>query len=400
MGIVIMPRALVLVANPGSASRKYALYEGDVCLANIHFEQEDSAIVYTLDAPNTKRIHEKAHISHVTFAATKLVKILQQYAVLLPGDTIRAIGLRVVAPASFFQAHRILNARAIEFLKELEPRASLHISATLQEVELLGSQFPGVRIVGASDSAFHRTKPDVASTYGIAQKDAKRLDIWRFGYHGLSVASVVSTMHQHKIKCKKLIVCHLGSGASITAIKDGKSVDTSMGYSPLEGLVMATRTGSIDPTATEALAKGMHLSEYELQLYLNTKSGLVGVSGNSSDIRVLLELEKQGNEQAKLALQLYVYRIQQTLGQMAASLNGLDCLVFTGTVGARSAEIRKRIVRNTSYLGVSLDATANRAATDETVPVVELHAQDSRVPVYVVIANEAASILEAIRTTR
>lgn len=394
-----MLRKLTLIANPGSASRKYALYrstdEGDECLAELHFEKGEDRVIYTLSLAGKAQKPVDAGINHLAFSATKLPIILQQNNIVDDSAFVDAIGLRVVAPASFFQTHQLLNKRAIEYLRELEPRAELHIGATLQEAELLNATFPGARIVGVSDSAFHAHKPVHANTYGISQKDAKKYDIWRFGYHGLSATAVVETLKDTKRLPKRLVLCHLGSGASITAVKDGKSIDNTMGYSPLEGLVMSTRSGTIDPTAAAVLAEKNKLDPYGLQLYLNFKSGLLGLSEVSDDIRSLLELEEQGHDGAALALRVYVYKVQQAIGQMAASLGGVDGLVFTGTVGERSAVIRHRIIKNMLFLGLSIDSATN-ARTIAPATLTKISQDRHPAPVLVVPSNESHAILHAV----
>ncbi len=356
-----MAKKLVLVSNPGSASRKYALYENDALVAGLHFEHRDGRIIYTVSVSDNSDITNDAELSNLAFAATKVVNILRTNGLFSDGDKVGCIGLRIVAPSTFFQTHRLLNKTSMDHLKELEPRASLHISGTLQETELLRDAFPGVPIWGISDSAFHSTKPLISHSYAISQRIAEEHDIWRFGYHGLSVGSVVKKLKAADKLPKRLIVCHLGSGASVTAVLDGKSYNTTMGYSPLEGLMMSTRTGNIDPAATEAIRNGLNITEDKLQILLNTRSGLLGVSGLSDDVRELLELEKSNNIDAKLALEMYIDRAQQGIGQMVAALGGVDSLVFTGTIGVRSPELRKRVASKLLYLGLTLDSKENHA---------------------------------------
>lgn len=384
-------KKLTLIANPGSASRKYALYDDRTLLASVHFETLGKKVVYSYWSLEKSIELEDAKISHLAFAATKLKDLLSKNLSIDTKD-IGAIGIRVVAPSSYFQKSCLLTGRSIELLEELEPRASLHISATLQEIKLLGAEFPAAKIVGASDSAFHAGKPAYAAGYGISAIDAKKLDIQRYGYHGLSVASTVSTLRLAKKLPARLIVCHLGSGVSVTAVKNGKSIDNTMGYSPLEGPVMATRSGSIDPTATQVIKKQLSLDEEGLQLYLNHRSGLKGISGASDDIRELLEAEKKGSEPAKLALKMYVYRIQQAIGQMVAALGGVDAIVFTGTVGERSAEMRRRIASKLLYLGIALDPKSNHDLA-AAIDVVSISPEHHPANLYVVPANEASQIL-------
>lgn len=385
--------SLTLVANPGSASRKYALYSGDKCLIKIHFELLDGKVVYTALTDSEYQTPKSADISHLTFAGSKVFSILQSHGLLSEKDQIKTIALRVVAPSSYFQQDRVLNKQAIDKLASLEPRALLHINASLQEAHLLKQAFLEATLLGVSDSAFHHTMPSHASGYALPFKDTDKLDIKRFGYHGLSAESVVKVLRSKDKLPLRLVICHLGSGASITAVKSGKSLDTTMGYSPLEGLMMSTRSGSIDVTAAQVLQDELKLSGQGLQEYLNHKSGLLGVSGASADIKVLLELERDGDSRAKLALDMYIYRVQQAIGQMAAALGGVDTLVFTGTVGERSAQVRQRITEHLMFLGLQLDPKINHGLK-EPKELTQVSPASHPAKVYVVSANEYSVIVE------
>jgi acetate kinase len=356
--------ALTLVVNPGSSSRKYSLFAGENCLAKIHFEHLGEKIVYSTEQNSEISAPSEVNISHLTFASSKVLTIFKSLGLLESTDQIQKIALRVVAPSSYFQQDRLIDGETLKKLEALEPRALLHINADLQEIHSLKKQFAGAKIIGVSDSAFHTAIPDSSANYGLPLKDAEKLDIKRFGYHGLSVESAVAKLKKADRLAKRVVVCHLGSGASITALRNGKSVHTTMGYSPLEGLLMATRSGDVDITAVQVLQKGLGLDNHQLQSYLNEKSGLLGVSGVSSDIRELLKSEGFGNPHAKLALKMYVLRIQKAIGAASAVLGGLDTLVFTGVVGERSYEIRKRVVSKLMFLGLTLDAQANHQTVE------------------------------------
>lgn len=384
--------SLNLVANPGSASRKYALHNGDKCLIKIHFEAIDVKIIYTAETNGKQQPPESVDISHLTFAGSKVFSILQSHGLLRTNDQIKTIALRIVAPSSYFQQDRVLSRQVIDKLASLEPRALLHINASLQEAHLLKQAFPEATLLGISDSAFHHTMPDHASGYALPFKDTNKLDIKRFGYHGLSAESVVKVLRSKDKLPLRLVICHLGSGASITAVKSGKSIDTTMGYSPLEGLMMSTRSGSIDVTAAQVLQDKLKLSSQDLQEYLNHKSGLLGVSGTSADIKVLLELERDGDSKAKLALDMYIYRAQQAIGQMAAALGGLDALVFTGTVGERSAQIRRRVTEHLMFLGLQLDPKINHGLK-EPKELTQISPASHPAKVYVVPADEYSVIV-------
>lgn len=223
--------------------------------------------------------------------------------------------------------------------------------------EIFGEDKP---IIGVSDSAFHATIPEQAKLYAIPIEDSRRFGIRRFGYHGISVQSVIGrTAGLLGRMPEKVIVCHLGGGASITAVKNGQSIDTSMGFTPLEGLVMATRVGDIDAGTVLYLSEKLNKNQKELEAYFNNNCGLLGLSGKSDDIRELLVNEKNGDLDSKLALQIYVNRIKQYIGRMAAVLGGVDLLIFAGTVGERSFIMRERICDNLKFLGIELDEEMN-----------------------------------------
>lgn len=355
-----MASELILVSNPGSASRKYALYKKQELLALLHFEYKEGLVSYSLQRPGQVVVEEATDMSHLTFAATKINEIFLKHAIYSKSEEVGAIGLRVVAPSSYFQSHRVLDKKAVKHLRDLQNQAMLHINATLQEYELLSNIYKNTPIIGASDSNFHSTMPEHNKSYAIPQDIAKKLDVWRYGYHGLSVSSVVKQLKKEGQIRKKIIVCHLGSGVSVTALLHGKTINTTMGFSPLEGTMMATRSGNIDPTAVQTLRKGLGLTYDKMQQFLNLQSGLTGVSGSSGDVRELLKSESSGDRQAKLALDMYVAHVQQSIGSMVAALGGIESLVFTGTVGQRSSQMRTRICTNLRYLGLYIDPTKNR----------------------------------------
>jgi len=384
-----MSLPLLLVANPGSASRKYALFEGSRQLAKLHFEHRDKQIVCTLDYDGT---HENVpvQITRLEDAANQIVPLLEARRLLSGDQQLAAIGLRIVAPGSYFLSDHVIDDEFVSRLQAAHDQAPLHIDATLVELDTLRRHFPREQIIGISDSAFHITKPERAWNYGIPLATADAHDIKRFGYHGLSVASVVrQTLLPHKV-----IVCHLGSGASITAVHAEKSIDTTMGYSPLEGLIMSTRSGSLDASATRVLKKVEHLNDDELEVYLNHRSGLLGLGG-SGDVRELLGREETGDPRATLALDTFVYSVQKGIGAMVAALNGVDALVFTGTIGERSALLRARIIDRMTYLGFELDATANTVSNPRGV--IQVHATHSK-PILVIPTQEEQEMAQHMLT--
>ena len=384
---------LILVANPGSASRKYGLYRGDIVIADLHFEWENDKVICTVQTEND-RFAEPIGVHHLDHVISHVEAMLLRSAALRHGDKIDGIGLRLVAPSSYFLGNHHLTPSVVEKLRDLERVAPLHIGIVLKEFTALKAEFKGVPIYGISDSGFHASKPDYAWNYGISLEDADAYEIKRYGYHGLSVQSAIHHLKRHDKLANKIVLAHLGSGGSVTALHGGKSLDNTMGYSPLEGLVMATRSGSIDYSATRALQISKGLSDEEMETYLNHESGLKGI-GNSPDIRELRMREQAGDDRARLALATYVYSVQKGIAQMTAALGGIDALVFTGTVGERSAVIRERIVNRLHYLDFTLDHRTNTACTNPLGLEVVSSLATSK-PIYVVHADEAAEIAKQV----
>ena len=385
---------LILVANPGSASRKYALFRGDNQVASLHFEYDGGQVVCGIEASDAS-LHLTPDIPAVSQAASVLLPLLRQHH-LLGDEHPAAIGLRVVAPTGFFLSDHVFDETVVRRLQTMHERVPIHIDAVLKEYQELHDIFDGVPIVGVSDSAFHATKPDFAWNYGLPLADSDRLEIKRFGYHGLSAASVVRVLHDHDKLPPKVIVCHLGSGASVTAVWHGKSRDTTTGYSPLEGVVMSTRSGSFDPSVLTVLRRELGCSDVELETYLNEQSGLLGLSGSSADIRELLAREADGDHFAHLALETYLFSVHKAIGQMSAVLGGVDLLMFTGTVGERSPSIRARVLSPFHYLDLALDHHSNAQCT-APVELTCISRLAHSCPIFVVPANEAAEIARHTR---
>ncbi len=384
---------LVLVANPGSASRKYALFEDGKLRAEIRFEMVGHQLVYRLI---DDKIGDKldAGFEDIAKSAGHVAKLFQQHDVLKPGEQVERIGLRVVAPGAYFLEHRTVDDEFVSRLEDAAARAPIHIAATLQELHSLRQQFPHAPVVGVSDSAFHAGKPGYAWNYGIPLEDADRFDIKRFGYHGLSAASVIRQLKAAHKLTPRLVICHLGSGASVTAVHGGKSADNTMGYSPLEGLVMSTRSGTIDLLAVHTLKNALNLDDKGIESYLNNQSGLRGLGG-SADIPELLEREANGDERAKLALDTYIYNLQKAVGQMAGAIGGVDLLVLTGTVAERSSVVRERLSERLHYLDFILDKHTNQDC-DGPQELTLISKLTHSKPIFVVPALEAEEIAREV----
>ena len=385
-----MGTQLTLVVNPGSSSRKYGLYSNGDQVAAIHVEHGEGGLRATVIADGVVH-HPEIHFAAIAHTTEHLLGLLKQYGIIQSLNDITHCVLRVVAPTGYFLQHRLLTNEAIKRLQDLSQKAPLHITATLQEIHILQKILPGVPIIGISDSAFHAQKPDRAWNYGLPIHDSDAHEIKRFGYHGISASAVVHALHEAQKLPRRLIVCHLGSGASVTAINNGKSIDNTMGYTPLEGLMMATRSGSLDAGAYAALKHDLHFTDAHMQQYLNTQSGLLGLSSVSENVKTVLEAEAQGNSAAGLALETYVYDIQKAIGQMMSALQGADAIVFTGTVGERAAAIRERVMSAFHFADFYLDAKTNDTVIlPHKITCISKLAQSK--PVFVVPATESAEM--------
>ncbi|MDR1300640.1 MAG: hypothetical protein LBK50_02940 [Candidatus Nomurabacteria bacterium] len=383
--------ALILVANPGSASRKYALYQGGALRGSLHFEFENGQVVCTVNK-NSRRRRIKTGVKNFNLAIKYLISLLYKSRLLNPSEDIDAIGIRVVAAGKFFTGDHLVNEVFIKELEKARETAPLHIQTIMDEVRELFKVFKTTEIVAVSDSAFHANRPERTMNYAISAKLAKRFDIKRWGYHGISMSSVVSTLRSDKRyhKLDKVVVAHLGSGCSITGLKNWQSFDTSMGYSPLEGLMSSTRSGSIDVVAALKIKKAFKMNDAQLEVLLNKGSGLLAVSEKSDDIRTLQKLAKTGNEKAELALEMFVYRAVSEIGRMITAVGGVYALVFTGTVGERSFIIRDQIIDGLRFLGFRLAEKVNLSTVDPE-NVVEVSTRKSPL-ILVVPTNENAEI--------
>jgi len=380
-----------LIVNRGSASEKYAVYTKEKCLAFLHLEKTDQCndFVSTLYINNNKVeecITKKEFNNSLNYALGLFIK----NGVLVDKKEIIGIGIRIVAPGEYFQKDKIIDKIYEKEIKKVIQDAPLHILPTYEAIRDLRKMFKSVSIIGVSDSSFHITSPAKAKYYAIPFSDSEENRIQRFGYHGISVKSVINSLQVSQDRLpERIIVCHIGGGVSLTAIKDGQSVENSMGFTPLEGAMMATRGGDIDPGAIAFLSDNLGLRGQKLVNYLNKNCGLLGVSGKSSDIRDLIKLESEGEARAKLALEMFVYRIQKYIGAYFVVLGGLDTIIFTATVGERSFIIRERICNGLESLGVKIDKTVNNQS--EGVEA-DISAPDSLIKVLVRITSEMDQI--------
>ena len=385
----------VLVINCGSSSLKFQLInsESEAVLAKGLCERIgiDGRLTYQ-PAGGEKNVSEKAMPTHteaiqfvidaLTDADTGVVKSL---------DEIGAVGHRVVHGGEKFAKYVVVTPEVKAAIAECNDLAPLHNPANLIGIEACESLMPGTPQVVVFDTAFHQTMPEKAYMYGIPYEYYEKYKVRRYGFHGTShsfVSKRVAEIVGKPYNATKTIVCHLGNGASVSAVLNGESVDTSMGLTPLEGLVMGTRSGDIDPAIMEFIAKKENLDIAGIMNVLNKKSGVEGVSGVSSDFRDLEAAAKAGNKRAELAIDVFAYRVAKYVGAYTAAMNGVDNIVFTAGIGENCALVRTKVCSYLGYLGITIDEEANGKRGEEIV----ISTPDSKVKVLVVPTNEELAI--------
>ena len=385
----------VLVINCGSSSLKYQLIDSDTeaVLAKGLCERIgiDGRLVYQ-KAGNDKEITEASMPTHkeaiqmvleaLTNEKTGAIKSLAE---------VNAIGHRIVHGGEKFASSAIITDEMIKAVEECNALAPLHNPANLIGIRVCSELMPNVPQVGVFDTAFHQTMPAKAYLYGLPIEYYKNYKVRRYGFHGTSHSFVSKRAVEFLGLDKdnsKVIVCHLGNGSSISAVQNGKCVDTTMGLTPLEGVVMGTRSGSIDPAIVEYIAKKENLDLAGVMNVLNKKSGLQGMSGVSSDMRDLRAAAAEGNEDAKNAIEVLCYGIAKYVGGYVAAMNGVDAIVFTAGIGENVGMIREKVCSYLGFLGVTIDAKANEAMGEEVV----ISGADSKVKVAVIPTNEELAI--------
>lgn len=385
----------VLVINCGSSSLKFQLInsESEQVLAKGLCERIgiDGRLTYQ-PAGGEKNVSDKEMPTHteaiqfvidaLTDAETGVVKSL---------DEIGAVGHRVVHGGEKFTSSVVITDEVKAAIEECNDLAPLHNPANLIGINACQSLMPNTPMVAVFDTAFHQTMPEKAYMYGLPYEYYEKYKVRRYGFHGTSHSFV--SKRAAELACKpydqvKTIVCHLGNGASICAVENGKSVDTSMGLTPLEGLVMGTRSGDIDPAIMEFLAKKEGLDIAGLMNVLNKKSGVEGISGVSSDFRDLDNAAAEGNKRAQIALDVFAYRVAKYVGSYTASMNGVDVIAFTAGIGENAPNVREMVCGYLGYLGIEIDKEANGKRGQE----ITISTPDSKVKVMVIPTNEELAI--------
>lgn len=386
----------ILVINAGSSSLKYQLFEisKEEVLAKGLVERigiEGSILTHTAKGKETLEIKEpmcdhKQAMGHVLRALTD-----KEYGIISDMSEINAVGHRVLHAAEKFSDSVIINDEVIAAIKECIKFGPLHNPANLMGIEACMATMPDTPMVAVFDTAFHQTMPKKAYLYGLSYEAYKDYGIRRYGFHGTSHKYVSQRLPKLLGKDKKdlkIITCHLGNGSSLAAVDGGKCVETSMGLTPLAGVVMGTRCGDIDPAIVPHLMKEMNLNSEQMCDYMNKKCGVLGISGVSSDFRDLAKASAEGNERAAIAIEMFCYGVKKYIGSYAAAMGGVDAIVFTAGIGENDFVVRSKCVEGLEYMGVKLDSELNKFRGKE----MRLSTADSSVEVWCVPTNEELMI--------
>ena len=388
----------VLVVNCGSSSLKYQLLDmtTETELAKGLFEKiGDQDAMFTHKRPNADKLERVEPILNHKEALRILLDILvdAEFGVISSMDEIDAVGHRVVHGGEYFANSVIITPEVIEAIEKCCDLAPLHNPANLIGIHACEEIMPGVPQVAVFDTAFHQTMPEKAYMYGLPYEYYEKYKVRRYGFHGTSHSFVSKRAAEVMGKSYdevKTIVCHLGNGSSVSAVLNGKCVDTSMGLTPLEGLVMGTRSGDIDPAIMEFIAKKENLDIEGVMEVLNKKSGVFGLSGGlSSDFRDLTDAMNAGDKKAKIAMDVFSYRVAKYIGSYAAAMNGVDDIVFTAGIGENDDYVRQEVCKYLGYLGVDFDSEANAGLRGKEA---ELTKEGSKVKVFVIPTNEELAI--------
>ena len=388
---------IILVINSGSSSLKFQLLNMDNEAVMAQGQVEKIGLpsgIFTIKAEGLKNKTELEIPNHEVAVELVLNGLLEtKEAGLKSLDDIDAIGHRIVQGGDTFSKAVLIDEAVRAKIEEYGAMAPLHNPAHLKGIDACSKVMPGKPQVAVFDTAFHQTMEPMAFTYGLPKEYAEKHKIRRYGAHGTShkyVSGRVAELMGKPVEELKIITCHLGNGSSITAVKNGKVVDTSMGFTPHEGMLMGTRCGDIDATAVLYLMKHEGFTPDRMDQMLNKESGLMGVSGVSSDFREIDEAIAAGNEQAKLARNIFIYRVKKYIGSYIAAMNGVDAIVFTAGIGENGPDVREEICADMDGLGIKIDTEVNNVRGKE----INVSAPDAKVQVWVVPTNEELAIAQ------
>lgn len=386
----------VLVINCGSSSLKYQIldmtHESLLCKGLVERIGMDGSVI-THEKIGLEKVKTEVPMKDHKDAIEQVLKAVQdpECGVVKSMDEIGAVGHRVVHAGEKFASSVLITEEVIKALEECVELAPLHNPPNLLGIAACQELMPDTPMVGVFDTAFHQTMPPESYIYAIPYEYYQKYGIRRYGFHGTShkyVAERASKMLNTDIGDLKLITCHLGNGASVSAIKRGKCIDTSMGFTPLEGLVMGTRSGDIDPAIVTYIREKENLPQGKANEILNKKSGVLGISGVSSDFRDIEKAVEEGNERAALALKVFAHKVRFYIGAYIAEMNGVDAIIFTAGVGENDVTMREIICNNLGSLGIKLDPVKNKMRGKE----MEISTEDSRVKLLMIPTNEELMI--------
>ena len=385
----------ILVVNCGSSSLKYQLInmETEEVLASGKYERIGEKEAFITHKVNGQKIEIKNpaynHTEAIEFTLKQLVN--PEYKVIDSLDEIEAIGHRLVHGGEKISESVVINDEVISVLKECTDLAPLHNPASILGIEACKKVMPEKPMVGVFDTAFHQTRPQEKYIYPIPYEYYEKYKVRKYGFHGTShmyVSQRLAEIENKDIKDLKIVTCHLGQGSSICAVKNGKSIDTSMGLSPLGGIPMVTRSGDMDPSVLTYIMKKDNLTADEMESILNKESGVSGISGLAPDFRIIEQAANEGNERAQIAMSSFKYAIASYIAKYAVAMNGIDYIIFTGGVGENQILIRKGICEQLTFMGVEIDEDLNNMRGEEKL----ISKADSKVKVYVIPTNEELMI--------
>ncbi len=394
----------ILVLNCGSSSLKYQLIdmETEEVMASGKYERIGEKEAFITHKVNGQKIQIENpaynHSEAIDFTLKQLTN--PKYKVIDDLNEINAIGHRLVHGGEKIAESVVIDDNVIDVLKEYSDLAPLHNPACILGIEACKEVMPGKPMVGVFDTAFHQTMPKERYIYPVPYNYYNNNSIRKYGFHGTShmfVSQRLAEIEKIDLKGTKIVTCHLGQGSSICAIQDGKSVDTSMGLTPLGGIPMVTRSGDLDPSVATFIMKKENLTVQEIEDILNKKSGLAGISGLAPDFREIEKASSEGNERATIALENFKYSVASYIAKYASVMNGIDYIIFTGGVGENQINIRKDICEKLTFMGVEIDADANNMRGEEKI----ISKPNSQVKIYVIPTNEELMIAkETIRLTK
>ncbi len=383
----------VLVINAGSSSLKYQLFDMDneyvMARGNCQKIGIPGSFIEHKFANEKIEIHEQLNSHNQAIEKVLYLLISEKYGIIENLNEITAVGHRVLHGGEIFKDSVIVTPAVMKKLKDLEPLGPLHMPANISGILACEKVLPKAPQVAVFDTAFHAQMPKEAFLYAIPYEAYTNWRVRRYGFHGTShkyVATEMARILDKPLKDLKIITVHLGNGSSIAAVKDGKSVDTSMGFTPLEGVIMGTRSGDVDASVVSFIAEKENLQGAQIAEYFNKKCGALGISGVSSDMRDVNKAAEEGNERAKLVVPMMAYRIKKYIGAYAAVMNGVDAIVFTGGIGENQEDLRELSMAGLDYLGVEFDNDKNARIPRGTIE--EISKPTSKVKVYRIPTNE------------